>query len=197
MVLVFIGAAGSGKDTQAEILADKYGFRVISTGQIFRDAVEKRTEEGLEAEKYTSRGDLVPDELVYRMLGKHLGGIDVSMLIFTGAVRSAPQVSLMDDTLAKVNSAVKFAVYFKLSDEEAIKRISGRRYSPAGKMYHVEYKPPKVEGIDDETGELLEQRDDDKPEAIAERLSDFHANNDAILDAYRDRCQQIYPRSCC
>lgn len=185
MILVFIGAAGSGKDTQAEILAEKYGFTVISTGQIFRDAIAAGTEEGKEAEEYTSIGDLVPDELVYRMLARHLNGIDISNIIFTGAVRKLVQVQLMDDTLAKLGTKVDYAIYFKLSDEEAIKRIAGRRYSLDGKMYHIEFKPPKVAGVDDVTGQPLIQREDDKPEAIAERLADFHANNDAILDAYR------------
>lgn len=186
MVLIFIGAAGSGKDTQAEILADKFGFKVISTGQIFRDAVAANTEEGVEAQKYMTEGELVPDELVYKMLERYLQGIDVTNMIFTGAVRNGAQVKLMDDALAKFNTKVDFAIYFKLSDGEAIKRISGRRYSPAGKMYHIEFKPPKVAGVDDETGQALIQREDDKPEAIAERLAEFHQNNDGVVGAYRE-----------
>lgn len=185
MVLIFIGAAGSGKDTQAEILAEKHGFKVISTGQIFRDALAANTEEGQEAQTYMTTGQLVPDELVYRMLGKHLQTVSETNIIFTGAVRTAAQVKLMDETLARLNNKVDHAIYFKLSDEEATRRIAGRRYSPAGKMYHIDFKPPRVAGIDDETGEELIQREDDKPEAIIKRLNEFHANNDNVISAYQ------------
>jgi adenylate kinase len=191
MILVFIGAAGSGKDTQAEILAQKHGFQVISSGQIFRDAIAANTPEGLEAEKYTDAGELVPDDLVYKMLERYVQTHKSDNMIFTGTVRTSPQVEMMDETLAKLGTKLDYAVYFKLGDADAIRRISGRRYGPTGKMYHLEFKPPLKEGIDDETGEPLIQRDDDQPEAIAKRLAEFHKNNEDVLRKYKERGQLI------
>ncbi len=191
MILVFLGAAGSGKDTQAEILADKFGFKVISSGQIFRDAMQSGSAEGKETEAYVNSGKLVPDELVYRMLGKYLEVNKADNMIFTGTVRTKPQIELLDATLAKLGLKLDHAIYFKLDDAEAVKRISGRRYGPSGKMYHLDFKPPKVADIDDETGEPLVQRDDDKQEAITKRLAEFHINNTGLVAEYQRRGQLI------
>lgn len=188
MILLILGPAGSGKDTQAELLVEKFGFTNISTGELFRKEMKEKSIEGGELEAFMNTGQLVPDELVYRILRKHLGKINLDKIILNGAVRTPEQIPMMDETLTQLNQKLDRVIHFDLSLDEALKRLSLRWYSPSnGKTYHEIYNPPKVAGVDDETGEPLVKRDDDKEDAIKVRFDEYNRNIEPILKAYEER----------
>ncbi len=188
MILLFIGPSGSGKDTQAQMLADKYGFKVTSTGNVFREVAISKKKEALEVKSYIDKGEWVPDKLVYSLLEEYLEKQGADKLILTGAVRTIAQVSLLDGMLERLGKSLDKVVYFALSSDEAVKRLSGRRVCPVDKSnYHIVFKPSKVEGKCDLCGADLVQREDDRPEAIRRRLEQFEKENDPILDEYSER----------
>lgn len=185
----FLGPSGSGKDTQAELLAKLCGYEVIGTGDMFRSEYEKKTKEGMEAYKYWSKGKWVPDELVYDLFGSWIKKYDASKpWILVQVVRTEPQVKLLDDLLLEYTKNISLVVYFKLSDEVAVERMSLRRYCPkCGRDYHLIYKKPINDEICDDDGSKLMIRADDYPEAIKQRLSEFREKTSPILDIYRER----------
>lgn len=184
MILLFVGPAGSGKDTQAEKLAVCCNFEIISTGQLFRDEVEAGTERGKKIDSFINSGQLVPDELAYQVLSEKIQKLENKNIILTGVVRTFPQINLLDETLKNLNTKLDYVVYFKLSDEAAIERISNRVMSlENGKIYHKIFNPPPA-NLDPKK---LIVRDDDKPQAIKVRLNLFHQNYSKILEEYKNR----------
>lgn len=180
MVLLFLGISGSGKDTQAELIASKFGYQVLSTGGIIREQIEAETPIGQQIHAQVAKGDWVDDEVVYDLLSKKLASVDSDDFILTGAVRDANQVGLLDSALHRVGYNLDKVVFFDLSAQEAERRLSGRRYDNEGNMYHIEFNPPP-------TGLEVHTREDDKPSAIQHRINEFNQTIEPILQEYEAR----------
>jgi adenylate kinase len=184
-----LGPSGSGKDTQIDKLAEKFDYQKIGTGDMFRALYEEKDPDGVEAYKYWSEGKWVPDELVYKMFAKWIEKYDSDKpWIFSQVVRTVPQVELFDKLLEKFDRSLDLVIYFSLSREAAIERMSLRRYCPeCGEEYHLKYLPPKNDEKCDNDGTKLETREDDNPEAIVQRLEEFKNKTRPVLDVYGDR----------
>lgn len=188
MVAIFLGPAGSGKDTQANLLAEKYGVTVVSPGELLRDHVDNKGKYAEEASDLMKRGELVPDSMLQDILYEQMKEMNLTNVIITGAPRNPEQIPLIDELFARLSLKLDKVVHFNLSDEQLIERLSGRYYAPkSGRTYHLKYNPPKVPGKDDETGEDLIQRADDTAEGIKKRLEIYHNKIQAILPVYRER----------
>lgn len=188
-ILVF-GFSGSGKDTQIDKLLEKCDGEKIGTGEMFREEYDKKTEIGLEAFEYWGNGKWCPDEMVYRMFEQYLKKYDESKIwFFSQVVRTPPQVPMFDELMEKYNREVDLAIYFELSEEAAIERMSLRRKCPkCGRDdYHLKYNKPEQEGLCDECKVELVIREDDHPEQIRSRLNEFNTKTRPVLDVYDDR----------
>ncbi|NLJ16998.1 MAG: adenylate kinase [Clostridiales bacterium] len=183
MNLIFLGAPGAGKGTQAEVVTKKLNIPAISTGNILREAVKNGTAQGIEAKKYMDSGELVPDEVVIGILKDRISQDDCKKgFVLDGFPRTVAQAEALENMGIKIDKVVEIYV----SDEDIIERLSGRRVSEiSGVSYHIKYKPPKVEGICDVTGEKLIQRDDDKPETVLHRLKTYHEKTAPLKDFYQ------------
>lgn len=176
--LVLLGGPGAGKGTQAEKLVNERGINHLATGDILREEVDKETELGQEAKGYMDRGDLVPDELVVDMVKKRLG--QDKGYLFDGFPRTIDQAEELEAVLD-----LDLVLYIKIDKEEAVRRLSARRVcSNCGKIYNKNFKKPDQEGICDECGEELYQRDDDKPEVIRDRFETFLEETSPLIDYY-------------
>ena len=182
MNLVFLGPPGAGKGTIAKVAKEALGVPHISTGDLFRANIKNETELGKRVKEILASGGLVPDEITIKMVENRLSESDCEKgYILDGIPRTIPQA----EALSKMSN-VEGVINFVLSEEEIIKRLSGRRMCPStGRTYHILFNPPKVEGIDDETGEPLIQRDDDKPEAIRHRLELYNEATAPLIDYYK------------
>jgi adenylate kinase len=181
--LILIGAPGSGKGTQAKKLKEKLGYAHISTGDLLRAAVKAGTELGKKAKGYMDAGALVPDDLVIDLLKEALETPEASKgFILDGFPRTIPQAEALDAAVT-CDKVVDIQVPFELIEE----RITGRRMSPSGHVYHVKYNPPKKEGVCDETGEALYQRDDDKPDKVKARLDKFVSETRPVIEHYEKK----------
>ena len=182
MNLVFLGPPGAGKGTIAKVAKEALGVPHISTGDLFRANIKNETELGKRVKEILASGGLVPDEITIKMVENRLSESDCEKgYILDGFPRTIPQA----EALSKMSN-VEGVINFVLSEEEIIKRLSGRRMCPStGRTYHILFNPPKVEGIDDETGEPLIQRDDDKPEAIRHLLELYNEATAPLIDYYK------------
>lgn len=181
MNLVFLGPPGAGKGTIAKLLKEELNIAHISTGDLFRDNIKRETELGKRVKEILASGALVPDEVTIAMVDSRLKEDDTkSGYILDGFPRTVAQADALENM-----SSVDAVINFCLPDEEILKRLSGRRVCKStGRTYHIIYNPPKVEGIDDETGEALIQRDDDKEEAIKHRLEVYQTSTAPLIDYY-------------
>lgn len=178
--IILIGAPGSGKGTQAKRLKAQLGYAHISTGDLLRAAVKEGTELGKKAKGYMDEGALVPDALVIDLLKEALEGEEAEKgFILDGFPRTIPQANALDAEIS-VDKVVDLAVPFDLIEE----RITGRRMSPSGHVYHVKYSPPKQDGVCDVTGEALYQRGDDKPDKVKARLDKFESETRPVIAHY-------------
>ena len=184
MNIVLLGPPGAGKGTLAALLKNELGVPHISTGDIFRSNIKNGTELGRKVQGILASGGLVPDEVTIEMVRGRLGEDDTaSGCILDGFPRTIAQAEALDE-MASIDAVINFV----LDDEEVVKRLSGRRLAPStGRIYHIVTNPPKQEGIDDETGEKLIQRDDDKPEAIRHRLEVYRKETAPLIDYYRGK----------
>ena len=184
MKLVFLGPPGAGKGTIAAKAKDVYSIPHISTGDLFRDNIKRETELGKKVQGILASGGLVPDEVTIEMVRDRLASDDTaSGYILDGFPRTIPQAEALSE-MAELEAVINFV----LSDDEVVKRLSGRRLCPStGRIYHIVSNPPKQEGIDDETGEPLIQRDDDKPEAIRHRLEVYRAETAPLIGYYKEK----------
>ncbi|MBL8948631.1 MAG: adenylate kinase [Myxococcales bacterium] len=181
--LILIGAPGSGKGTQAKRLKDQFGLAHISTGDLLRAAVAAGSELGRKAKGYMDEGGLVPDSLVIDLLRLALDGPEAAAgFILDGFPRTLPQAEALDAAVA-IDKVIDIQVPFSLIEE----RITGRRMSPSGHVYHVKYSPPKVEGVCDVTGEALYQRSDDTAEKVRSRLSKFEQETRPVIARYQSK----------
>ncbi len=182
MRLILLGPPGAGKGTQAKFICEKYGIPQISTGDMLRAAIKAGTPLGLEAKKVMDVGGLVSDDIIIGLVKDRLLQDDCkSGYLFDGFPRTIPQAEAMKSA----GVALDFVLEIDVADSEIVERMSGRRVHVAsGRTYHVKFNPPKVAGKDDETGEDLIQRDDDKEETVNNRLKIYHAQTQPLVDYY-------------
>ena len=184
MKLILLGAPGAGKGTQAQFIREKYGIPQISTGDMLRAAVKAGTPLGLEAKKVMDAGGLVSDDLIINLVKDRIAQPDCAQgFLFDGFPRTIPQADAMKAAGVKLDYVLEIDVPF----DAIIERMSGRRSHPAsGRTYHVKFNPPKVEGVDDVTGEPLVQRADDQEETVKKRLEVYSAQTRPLVDYYGD-----------
>ena len=185
--LIMLGPPGAGKGTQAERFAKLKGIPKISTGDMLRDAVKAGTEIGLRAKAIMERGELVSDEVMVKIVQERLNRDDArSGFILDGFPRTVPQAEALDQELSKLGRRLSAALLIDVPDEEVVRRLSGRRVSRAGRVYHVDFDPPKHPDRCDIDGSPLIQRDDDKPETIKKRLAVYHDQTEPLVGYYED-----------
>lgn len=185
MNMIFLGAPGAGKGTQAEVVCKELNIPAISTGNMLREAVKNSTEAGLKAKSYMDAGELVPDDVVIGILKDRIAQPDAQNgFILDGFPRTVEQAEALDKMGVNIDKVVEIAV----SDEAITARMSGRRVCEGcGNSYHIEYKPTKVEGICDACGAKVVQRIDDKPETVQARLKTYHEKTAPLKDYYAKR----------
>jgi adenylate kinase len=185
--LILLGPPGAGKGTQAERLRDDFGLPHISTGDMLRAEVSAGSELGTEAKRYMDAGDLVPDEVIVGMITKRVEEEDAREgFLLDGFPRNAQQADALAKALERLNRKLSAALLIEVPDDELVRRLAGRRVcvkSPAH-IYHVEFDPPKHEGICDQDGSRLIQRDDDKEETIRRRLEVYHSQTEPLIEHY-------------
>ncbi|MCH8993833.1 MAG: adenylate kinase [Chloroflexi bacterium] len=188
MYLVLLGPPGTGKGTQAKRIAERTGLAHVSTGDLFRQAVAKGTELGRRAKEYMDRGDLVPDELTIAMLEERIQQPDAQQgVLFDGYPRTLEQARALSRALDRRNATVDAALHVGASDDEIVRRLSGRWLcGSCGEIYHEQHRPPKEAKVCDACGCPLAQRDDDRPEVVRERLRRQRPPQE-LLAYYRDR----------
>lgn len=190
MVIVMLGAQGSGKGTVGTELAKQLKLVYISIGEIFRAHIQDNTELGIEANKYISKGNLVPDELTTKILQERLSKNDVleNGVLIDGYPRTKSQCETLDNILEKLNIKVDLAINLSVDYDELIRRITNRRLCKnCKKGYNIEYNPPKIAGICDLCGEEVIQRADDTKESVKNRLDIYYSNEQPILEYYKNK----------
>ncbi len=185
--LIFLGPPGAGKGTQSKRVAQRYGVPHLSTGDMLRDAIGRGTPLGQIVRPIMERGDLVPDDLVMKMVEERLSGPDFSKgFVFDGFPRTLPQAEQLDRILERKGFGKPVVIDFQVDDGELLRRLSGRwTCSVGGEIYNVNDAPPKVPGICDADGGALVQRPDDRPEVVKERLAAYQRQTKPLADYYR------------
>lgn len=185
MNLILLGAPGVGKGTQAQYIVEKYGIPQISTGDMLREAVRDGTPLGIRVKEVMDSGALVTDEIILDLVKERIRKDDCrDGFLFDGFPRTIPQAQALVDQGINIDCVIEI----KVPDEEIISRLSGRRvHLESGRVYHVRYNPPKVEGKDDETGEELVQREDDREDTVMERLKVYREQTEPLVGFYKER----------
>ena len=188
MKIVLLGPPGAGKGTQAEIICKNFSIPHISTGDMLREAIAKETKLGKQAKEIMDAGNLVPDEVIINLVKERIKQEDCKNgYLFDGFPRTIPQADALDNQEIFLDVVLELT----LEDELIINRMSGRRiHQSSGRSYHIEFNPPKNEGIDDETGETLIQRDDDKPDTVKNRLEVYWEQTNPLIVYYRSKSIQ-------
>lgn len=182
MRIILLGAPGAGKGTQAQFITEKFGIPQISTGDMLRAAVKAGTELGKQVEQVMASGGLVTDEIIIALVKERISEDDCQNgFLFDGFPRTIPQAQALVDAEVDIDVVLEIDV----DDEEIVKRMSGRRvHLDSGRVYHVDYNPPKEAGKDDVTGEDLVQREDDQEETVRKRLAVYHEQTKPLVDFY-------------
>ncbi|WP_136253640.1 adenylate kinase [Onishia niordana] len=183
MRLILLGAPGAGKGTQAQFICERFGIPQISTGDMLRAAVKEGSELGVKVKEIMTTGGLVSDDIIIALVKERISQPDCANgFLFDGFPRTLPQADAMKDAGVKIDHVLEIAV----DDEEIVKRLAGRRvHQGSGRVYHVEYNPPKEIGKDDVTGEALIQREDDQESTVRNRLSVYHDQTAPLVDYYQ------------
>ena len=184
MRIILLGPPGAGKGTQAQFICEQFGIPQISTGDMLRAAVAAGSPLGEQAKVIMEAGGLVSDDIIVGLVKERLEESDcVDGCLFDGFPRTIPQAQAMVEEQIGIDHVLEIAI----SDEEIISRLSGRRVHPgSGRIYHVEYNPPKQSGLDDQTGEALIQRDDDSEQTVRNRLGVYHDQTRPLVNFYRE-----------
>jgi adenylate kinase len=187
--LVLLGPPGSGKGTQGERLNEDLRLPYYATGDILRGAVRDETELGKSAKEYMDRGDLVPDEVIVGVIAERIDSEEArDGFILDGFPRTTPQAEALDAKLEELGRSVGAVLLIDVSDDEVVKRLGGRRTCEAnGHVFHVDFNPPKVDGVCDIDGSPLIVRDDDKPDVIRKRLATYHEKTEPLVTYYDDK----------
>jgi adenylate kinase len=185
--LILLGPPGAGKGTQADRLVSDFDLPYFATGDILRQAVKDETELGREAKGYMDEGQLVPDELICKVVMTEVDEAGDGFLL-DGFPRTVRQAEVLNDALERRGRHLTAVLLIEAADEEVIRRLSGRRIcTKNGHVYHVDFDPPKNEGVCDQDGSRLIQRDDDKPETIKKRLDVYHQQTSPLIDWYEQK----------
>jgi adenylate kinase len=187
--LVLLGPPGSGKGTQGERLQADFRLPYYATGDILRAAVRDETELGRKAKEFMDRGDLVPDDVIIGVIAERVQGEEASDgFILDGFPRTTAQAEALDDEMERLGRELTAAILIEVSEDEVVRRLGGRRTCVnEGHIFHVEFDPPKNEGVCDICGSRLVVRDDDKPEVIRHRLEQYHDKTEPLVSYYEDR----------
>jgi adenylate kinase len=184
MRIMLLGAPGSGKGTQAKLLVGRYQIPQISTGDMLRTAVSEGSELGQKVKHYMDAGQLVPDEVIIALVKHRVQASDCKHgYLFDGFPRTIVQA----DAMRAANIALDYVLEIVVGHEELVKRVTGRRiHLPSGRVYHLDYQPPRVAGLDDDTGELLTQREDDQEGTVRKRLEVYRQQTAPLINYYQD-----------
>jgi len=186
-IIIFYGAPGSGKGTQAQKLCEKFNFPTISTGDLLRHEVKKKSSLGQKVSSFIQEGKLVPDEIIFQIMEKRLAEKDAQHgVIFDGFPRTINQQEYIIENLVNENDDL-IAFLIDVGDREVERRLGGRRMCDCGATYHIDFNPPQEEGICDNCGKKLYIRDDDKLEVIQERMRQYHAYMDKMLTYWKNK----------
>jgi adenylate kinase len=187
--LVLLGPPGSGKGTQGERLQADFRLPYYATGDILRAAVRDETELGRKAKEYMDRGDLVPDEVIIGVISERIESAEAADgFILDGFPRTTAQAEALDEEMERLDTRLTAALLIEVSDDEVVRRLGGRRTCvKEGHIFHVEFDPPKNEGVCDVCGSRLVVRDDDKPEVIRNRLEQYHQKTEPLIAHYESQ----------
>ena len=189
MKIILLGPPGAGKGTQADVMCKTFSIPHISTGNMLREAAEAKTDLGKKAQALMDAGILVSDEVIVGLVEQRINQQDCqSGFLFDGFPRTIPQA----EALIERSVEIDFVVEIDVPDEQIISRMSGRRMHPgSGRNYHIEFNPPKIADIDDESGEPLVQREDDNPETVKDRLEVYSNQTLPLIEFYSERSESI------
>jgi adenylate kinase len=185
--LILLGPPGAGKGTQAGRLSDDFGLPYIGTGDLLREHRREQTELGRQAEEFMAAGHLVPDDLVIAMILEKIADEGDDGFLLDGFPRTLGQADALGDEMEKRGRRLTAALLIEAPDDVVVERLSGRRQCSNGHLYHVSFDPPKHDNACDQCGRPLVQRDDDRPEAIRERLGVYHELTEPLKDYYDER----------
>jgi adenylate kinase len=188
--LILLGPPGSGKGTQGERLREDFRLPYFATGDILRAAVKEGTEIGKQAKDYMDRGDLVPDEVIIGVIAERLQTEEAADgFVLDGFPRTVPQAEALDAKMSELRREMTAAILIEVSEDEIVRRLGGRRTCEENPshIYHVEFDPPKEEGVCDIDGGKLIVRDDDKPDVIKNRLAQYREKTEPLIDYYEER----------
>jgi adenylate kinase len=187
--LILLGPPGAGKGTQAQRLIEDFDLPYYATGDILRAAVTEQSELGKEAEQYMNNGDLVPDEVICKVVMERVDSPEAADgFLLDGFPRTVGQAETLEEALERRGRRLTAALAIEAPDEEVIRRLSGRRICVKNQhLYHVEFDPPKHDDVCDQDGSRLIQRDDDKPETVKKRLSVYHDQTTPLIERYEDQ----------
>jgi adenylate kinase len=185
--LILLGKPGAGKGTQADRLKDDFGLPYIGTGDLLRKHKDEGTELGKEAKEYMDAGKLAPDDLVVSMILDEIEERGRDGFLLDGYPRTIVQADKLAEALDETGRRLTAAIYIDADDETVIQRLSGRRQCKNGHLYHVEFNPPKLDGMCELDNTRLFQREDDQPEKIKKRLETYHRETEPLIDYYEQR----------
>jgi adenylate kinase len=185
--LILLGPPGAGKGTQAERLTQDFALPYLATGDMMRAIKAEESDLAEEVRGYMDKGHLVPDEIVCKVLLARVDAEGDDGFLLDGFPRNLAQADILAEALSKRGRSLTAALLIEAADDVIVKRISGRRVCAKGHVYHVEFDPPKHEGVCDQDGTRLVQRDDDKPETVLERLRVYHDQTEPLIEYYEER----------